>query len=117
MEFFDVAEAPPKHGRPPRVLSYQEFLAVVKKAAPIAHPLRRRARHQVADQRRTGDDQRERRIEEEDADERRARERDQQPVFSARLLMRSSASTTITSTAALMPNSAPSIHAIPRPSA
>ena len=38
-------------------------------------------------------------------------------VFSARLPMRSSASTTITSTAALMPNSAPSIQATPRPSA
>ena len=37
------------------------------------------------------------------------RERDQQRVFSARLPMRISASTTITSTAALMPNSAPSI--------
>ena len=32
MEFFDVAEAPPKHGRPPRVLTYQEFLSIVKKA-------------------------------------------------------------------------------------
>jgi hypothetical protein len=38
-------------------------------------------------------------------------------VFSARLPMRQSASITITSTAALMPNSAPSIAATPRPSA
>ena len=38
-------------------------------------------------------------------------------VFSARLPMRISASTTITSTAALMPNSAPSTIENPRPSA
>ncbi len=38
-------------------------------------------------------------------------------VLSARLPIRISASTTITSTAALMPNSAPSMSGMPRPSA
>ena len=69
----------------------------------------------ITDQRRRRDDDRKRHREEENADEGGAASDGSNAVLSARWPMRISASMTITSTAALIPNSAPSTSVIPRP--
>ena len=71
-----------------------------------AHLRWRGPRHEISDQRRSRDDQRKRQGKEEDADEGEQPTTIARSVFRfsvARLLMRSSASSTITRTAALMP--------------